>query len=115
MAERAIVDLAHLARYTGGDRSLNSEVFKLFDQQTTDMVARLRTVLEARDTKSWKELTHTLKGAARGIGAFPFADACAQAEPLVSDLASRDVPAVLDALEIEAKAVQGFIKDYLAA
>ena len=113
MAEQQIVDLAHLARYTGGDRALNSEVFKLFDGQTTEMVERLRSVLAARDLKTWKEITHTLKGAARGIGAFPFADACAQAEPL--DLAGTEVATVLDTIEARAKDVQGFIRAYLAA
>ena len=51
--------------------------------------------------------------AARGIGAFPMADACAEAEPL--DLGGTQVAAVLDTLETQAKAVQGFIRAYLAA
>jgi HPt (histidine-containing phosphotransfer) domain-containing protein len=115
MAERATVDLVHLARYTGGDRALNAEVFKLFDQQTAEMVVRLRSVLAARDAKGWKEITHTLKGAARGIGAFSMADACAAAEPLVADLSDPAAEGKLNTLEAEAKAVQGFIRDYLAA
>ena len=111
--QKQIVDMVHLARYTGGDRALNSEVFKLFDEQTSEMVARLRSVLAARDLKGWKEITHTLKGAARGIGAFPFADACAEAEPL--DLAGAEVEGVLGTVEDRAKAVQAFIRAYLTA
>ncbi|MBV9905684.1 MAG: Hpt domain-containing protein, partial [Alphaproteobacteria bacterium] len=73
----AVVDLEHLARYTGGDRAINAEILRLFDGQATELVARLNSILAARDAKSWKEVTHTLKGAARGIGAFPMADAAA--------------------------------------
>ncbi len=32
--------------------------------------------------KSWHELTHTLKGAARGVGAFGLADVAAEAEKI---------------------------------
>ena len=73
------VDIAHLSRYTGGDEALNAEVLQLFDTQISEMVGRLRAILDAQDAKSWKEVTHTLKGAARGIGAFGFADAAAAA------------------------------------
>ncbi|MBV9541285.1 MAG: Hpt domain-containing protein, partial [Alphaproteobacteria bacterium] len=76
----AVVDLEHLARYTGGDRAINAEILRLFDGQATELVARLNSILAARDAKSWKEVTHTLKGAARGIGAFPMADAAAALE-----------------------------------
>jgi len=71
---RAAVDLTHLARYTGGDEAINTEVLRLFETQTSEIVARLQAILDARDAKSWKEATHTLKGAARGIGAFKLAE-----------------------------------------
>ena len=31
MSEAAPVDLSHLARYTGGERALNAEILRLFD------------------------------------------------------------------------------------
>ena len=64
----AAVDLAHLARYTGGDAALNAEILRLFDNQASELVEQLKAILEARDAKSWKAAIHTLKGAARGIG-----------------------------------------------
>src|ERR1700742_2251727 len=82
MSPNTIVDLEHLARYTGGDRAINAEVMRLFDGQATELVERLNSVLDARDAKSWKEITHTLKGAARGIGAFGMGDAAAYCEPM---------------------------------
>jgi len=107
------VDLTHLARYTGGDEAINAEVLRLFDTQTSELVDRLQAILDARDTKSWKEVTHTLKGAARGIGAFKMADAAAFAEPIdpVRDRGNASLAIV--ALKTSADAVQAFIKTYL--
>src|SRR5690348_17349020 len=109
----APVDLVHLARYTGGDRGLDAEILRLFDQQCQEMVARLeRLVDEAPDSKAWKEIMHTLKGAARGIGAFPLADAAAAAET-----AAQDRTAIIRAVEqitLRSAAVQNFIEEFLA-
>ena len=113
-AVNQIVDLEYLARYTGGDRAINAEVMRLFDSQANELVARLQTILDARDAKSWKEVTHTLKGAARGIGAFAMGDAAARCEPV--DLSDRaGAAAAIDALKSRADAVQAFIQDYLKA
>ncbi|MEI9990415.1 MAG: Hpt domain-containing protein [Rhizomicrobium sp.] len=114
MAGNQAVDLEHLARYTGGDRAINAEVMRLFDGQANELVARLQSILDARDAKSWKEVTHTLKGAARGIGAFAMGDAAARCEPL--DLSDRQgATDAIAALKARADAVQAFIRDYLAA
>lgn len=111
----AAVDLVHLARYTGGDAALNAEILRLFDTQATEMVARLQSILDARDAKSWKEVTHTLKGAARGIGAFALGDAAAAAEPIDPSADSATAAAALQSLQSNSTAVQGFIRSYLGA
>ncbi|MBV9331935.1 MAG: Hpt domain-containing protein [Alphaproteobacteria bacterium] len=111
MADPA-VDLAHLARYTGGDDSLNAEVLGLFDSQAEDLVLQLRSILKARDAKSWKLVTHTLKGAARGIGAFDLADAAASAEAVDPADEARALPA-LSVLTENADKVRDFIRSYL--
>lgn len=108
----AAVDLAHLERYTGGDEALNAEVLRLFDLQASAMVVRLQSVLDARDAKGWAEIAHTLKGAARAIGAFAFGDAAAFAEPIDPADEARALPA-LAALRAEAEEVQAFIHRYL--
>lgn len=107
------VDMAHLARYTGGDSALNAEVLQLFDTQVNELVARLNAILEARDAKSWKEVTHSLKGAARGIGAFGFADAAAAAEPIDVAFDQEGAGRALATLKTSAHAVQIFIRAYL--
>lgn len=107
------VDLNHLCRYTGGDDQLNAEVLQLFDNQISDMVARLRMILDAQDTKSWKEVTHTLKGAARGIGAFDFADAAAAAEPIDPVRDRGNASLAIRTLTSASAEVQSFIRSYL--
>lgn len=113
MGSEAAVDLDHLARYTGGDRAIDAEILHLFDSQCMEMVVALETLAsEGGDAKRWRELTHTLKGAARGIGAFPLADAAAAAEPL-----GQANPSALEAvqhLKAKAAAVHGFIEAFLA-
>ena len=56
----APVDLSHLARYTGGNKILNTEILKLFDGQVSEMVGQLLVVLEQRDARKWREVTHTI-------------------------------------------------------
>ncbi len=113
MAANAI-DLEHLARYTGGEKDLNGEILRLFDGQVTDMVAELNALLASRDSKRWREVAHTIKGAARGIGAFEMGEAAARAEP-VNPADSAEAQAAIQKLEREAQTVRAFIQTYLAA
>src|SRR6185437_9664459 len=108
------IDLEHLARYTGGERALNEEVLRLFDDQVTAMVAELHGLLASRDAKRWREVAHTIKGAARGVGAFSMGDLAAWAEPINPADAST-AKDVIAKLEREAQTVRRFIQAYLAA
>lgn len=65
------IDLVHLARTTLGDRSLEREVLQLFDRQSGMLIARMRSAAPAGIAM----LAHTLKGSARGIGAWRVARA----------------------------------------
>ncbi len=114
MPTEAVIDLEHLARYTGGDAALNREILRLFEMQTCEMVAKLRTILDARDAKSWKEVTHTIKGAARGVGAFAMADAAAQCE-LLGVVDAGITAMAIAKLKSETEAVQAFVKAHYAA
>ena len=111
----APIDLAHLARYTGGDRTLNAEILRLFDGQVNDMVGQLLTILEQRDARKWRDVTHTIKGAARGVGAFAMGDAAAAAEPVDPLTGSDRAEEAVRRLQQEGHAVQLFIAEYLAA
>src|ERR1043166_3108980 len=65
------IDLVPLARTTLGDRSLEREVLQLFDRQSSLLIARMRTAAP----NGVATLAHTLKGSARGIGAWRVARA----------------------------------------
>lgn len=78
-----VVDLAHLAQYTAGDKSIERELAGLF---TTSSDRYLQTMLDTLDAGEWRVAAHSLKGAAKGIGAGEVARLAEHAEGL-------DVPA----------------------
>jgi len=71
------VDYAHLDVQAAGDKGVMREVLALFITHSEQVLSELE---RAEDAKTWKLWTHTLKGSARGIGAFAVADAAADAE-----------------------------------
>lgn len=93
-AEGALLDGAHLHRYTGGDIALEVELYGLLRGQinsTLDALART-----GEDAVLWQRLVHTLKGAARGVGAMALGDVCAHNEDRAGD------PAALAAIRLVA-------------
>jgi len=107
------VDLAHLARYTGGDQALNAEVLTLFIGQAEQLVAKLRIHLDRADARGWHDVTHALKGAARSIGAFALGDAADAAEKL--DPGSAEAGRAVDQLRALSHSVKLFVEAYLKA
>jgi HPt (histidine-containing phosphotransfer) domain-containing protein len=76
-AQRAAsIDRVHLARMTLGERSLECEVLALFVRQA-DMLLRRMGRAEPNVVAA---AAHTLKGSARGIGAWQVASAAEQVE-----------------------------------
>ena len=70
------IDRRHLAHMTLGDSKLEREVLQLFDRQATLLLARMRQVEPA----AMATLAHTLKGSARGVGAWDVARAAGAVE-----------------------------------
>ena len=68
------VDLVHLAKQTGGDRMLEEEVLNLFLKQAANLGREMRS---NRDPALRAKAAHTIKGAARAVGAFEVAQ-CAE-------------------------------------
>ena len=66
-----VIDEHHLGRMTLGDRRLEREVLELFVRQTTIMLNRIAGAEPALAAAT----AHTLKGSARGIGAWRVARA----------------------------------------
>lgn len=100
------IDLVHLARMTLGERSLEREVLQLFDRQSTLLIARMRAAPAGVVT-----LAHTLKGSARGIGAWRVARAAEALE--AADAADRG--AALDRLAEATDEARGLIAELLRA
>lgn len=75
-SDESTLDIDHLGRMTFGDRDLEREVLQLFDRQTAMLAERL---CGASATLA-ASCAHTLKGAARGIGAWRLARAAEQVE-----------------------------------
>ncbi len=63
------IDQAHLVEMTLGDRRLQREVLELFDRQIELLLDRMRHV----EAAGIATLAHTLKGSARGVGAWTVA------------------------------------------
>ncbi len=114
MSSQRPVDLVHLSRYTGGDRSLNAEVLTLFATQSAELLDKLGAALTQSDAKTWRDITHSLKGGARGIGAFPMADMAAEAEETNPAEDQSGATLALHNLKSRAQAVTLFIDAYLA-
>jgi Hpt domain-containing protein len=74
-AEQAI-DREHLARMTHGEHALEREVLQLFAMQADLLLGRMRDAAP----KVIGALAHTLNGSARGIGAWPVAEAAEAVE-----------------------------------
>jgi len=101
------IDLVHLARTTLGDRSLEREVLQLFDRQSTLLLERMRAAAPG----GVGTLAHTLKGSARGIGAWRVARA-AEAVELAEGAQAEGALEALAAATDEARAI---IADLLKA
>lgn len=105
----AIVDLAHLDQYTLGDHALQAELLQLFREQ---LKCQAEELVSCTDATLWKSAVHTLKGAARSIGAGQVAAAAeAMERTAFSDQAAR--AAVLSRLIAVRAAFEARIDDYL--
>lgn len=94
------IDEDHLGRMTLGDRSLEREVLEIFARQITLTLRRIATAMPAGVAAA----AHTLKGSARGIGAWRVARA---AERLEQAAASADEQAMRAAIvELQAAALE---------
>ncbi|MFN0264159.1 Hpt domain-containing protein [Tepidamorphus sp. 3E244] len=105
------IDLVHLARQTLGDVALEREILSLFVVQSQVYLLRLQAAESQRD---WSRAVHTIKGSAKGIGAFPLARAAEAAEALggqVHDEAHRR--AAQDLLE-RVSAANACVRSYLS-
>ena len=96
IAEQRVLDLVHLARQTFGDRDLEREVLALFEAQCR----RLLPILAGAAAQGERSnAAHTLKGAARAVGAWRLAAVADEFEDALAADAPRQLEDLLARLE----------------
>ncbi|MDP2618724.1 MAG: Hpt domain-containing protein [Hyphomicrobiales bacterium] len=105
------VDLVHLARFTLGDEKLEREILQLFRVQTRIYLDRLE---RARDAVHWRQAAHTIKGSAKGIGAWAVAAAAQRAEELPNPPGGKGTGDAAKELKATVETAIGFIDVLLA-
>ncbi len=103
------VDLAHLARHTLGNHDLEREVLALFLRQSAVYLDRLRDAESATERRA---AAHTIKGSARGIGAWQVAEA-ADAVEHAAETDAAALSAALLALQATVTTTNDFIRVYM--
>jgi len=108
-ASQPAIDLAHLGRMTLGEKSLEAEVLALFYRQADMLLARMERAAPAAAAA----FAHTIKGSARGIGAWRVAEAAQAVERAAGG--SADLAAVIAGLAAAIDEARKAIADLLAA
>lgn len=107
VAKVGAIDLAFLDRVTFSDRALAREVLVLFDQQADSL---LKVIRDTESTRMRLEISHRLKGAARGVGAFSVARAAEEIETATDEIELANAISLLTARVTEARlALAGLI------
>lgn len=99
------IDEDHLGRMTLGDRSLEREVLKIFARQTTLTLKRIAGAEPGHAAAA----AHTLKGSARGVGAWRVAQAAERLEQAATAGSGQAMKAAIMELEAASSEVRAAI------
>jgi hypothetical protein len=94
----AVLDFEHLGRYTGGNTELEVELLGLFQRQARE---QFETLVHVDRLDDWKMAIHTLKGAARSIGAMTVAELSCKVEDAGFDCSDDEKIVHMNALNRE--------------
>lgn len=106
------IDWEHLSKYTLGNKDVEKEVLELFARQSSQFVEKLRN---ASDAQAWKEAAHTIKGSARGIGAWRVATKAESLEMLGDHAVGAARDAAIAGLEQNLQEVLSCINETMSA
>lgn len=98
------VDFAYLEGFAAGDFTVVDEVLALFREQAALWAPRLDP-----DHPGWRDTVHTVKGAARGVGAFALGEVCDRCEA-----GELGLEAVRDALAAALADIVAYVDDRAA-
>ena len=99
---KGVVDFAYLEAFATGDDEVIDEVLALFREQSDIWGAMLTP-----GNEGWRDGVHTLKGAARGVGAFQLGDACEACEAA----GPSGLPSVRDALDAALSDIAAYVHE----
>jgi HPt (histidine-containing phosphotransfer) domain-containing protein len=99
-AKLGAIDMEFLDRVTFSDRGLAREVLQMFDKQADSL---LQIIRDTESTRMRLEIAHRLKGAARGVGAFPVAKAAEDIEGASDEIELANAMSLLTARVTEAR------------
>jgi HPt (histidine-containing phosphotransfer) domain-containing protein len=106
----SLIDEDHLGRMTLGDRELEREVLEIFVRQIAIMLSRVAAAQPALTAAA----AHTLKGSARGIGAWQVARAAEQVEHAAANsLNNQALAAAVEELKAAANETSAAIDERL--
>jgi HPt (histidine-containing phosphotransfer) domain-containing protein len=94
------VDFDYLEGFAAGDMTVVTEVLELFRQQAEGWLAKLDAPGDG-----WRDLVHTIKGSAKGIGANALGEVADRAERGDAAMAPEVRAALVDALA----AIEGYL------
>lgn len=97
----APIDLDHLNRYVFGDAALLAEILGIFREQSALLTAQMTPSMDA---EAWHLAAHTLKGAARGVGAWALGEAAEHAENLTDGAPEERAAALKSLVDLAASA-----------
>ena len=78
-----LIDCDHLEKYVVGDSALRDEILSIFVDQAQMLIEKFSV---DQTDEGWRSTAHTLKGAARGVGAWDVGALCEEAEALIGDI-----------------------------
>ena len=107
-----VLDLQHLGKYTAGDELLRGELLTLFSEQLACQLSALGKMCTGDD---WIMATHTLKGAARAIGAFKIGETAEELEQLDPSTDSQECTRLINRLTSEAQECRAVIEELASA
>ncbi len=87
MNAAVMIDVDHLEKYVAGDDSLRDEILTIFGDQA--LLLSEQFSIDQTD-EGWSNTAHTMKGAARGVGAWVLGDLCEEAEALIGQIAGKN-------------------------
>ncbi len=108
------VDLTNLRTITGGDASVERELFTIFLESSAECLTALQNNTHAAGSDEWKRQAHAFKGISHALGATLLGDLCRDAQhcpPENLDEKSR----LAAAIGAEHARVTLFVKDMLAS